>query len=80
MLPFFVKVIDLLTGQPGKRAGDALQSCTRNVTAFRVLNHEKYGRRIVLVDTPGFDDVERSDMEVLEMISTWLLKTFVVFL
>jgi len=70
------QIIDLLTGQLGKRAGDALQPCTRDVTASRILNHEKYGRHIVLVDTPGFDDVERSDKQILEMISNWLLKTY----
>ena len=79
LIASYVKVIDLLTGQPGKRARDTLQSVTKDVTAIRVLNHEKHGRHIVLVDTPGFDDVDRSDRETLVIISTWLLKTFVGF-
>ncbi|KIM49761.1 hypothetical protein M413DRAFT_21908 [Hebeloma cylindrosporum] len=70
------QIIDLLTGQPGRRAKDTLQSVTKDVTAFRVLNHETHGSHIVLVDTPGFDDVDRSDKEILEMISAWLVKTY----
>jgi predicted GTPase len=39
---------------------------------------KKYpGRRILFVDTPGFDDTERSDMEVLEIIGDWLKNTCV---
>lgn len=30
---------------------------------------------IVLVDTPGFDDTRKSDLEILELISKWLNKT-----
>ncbi|KIM49767.1 hypothetical protein M413DRAFT_59536, partial [Hebeloma cylindrosporum] len=31
------------------------------------------GSSLVCVDTPGFDDTHLSDMEILEMISEWLL-------
>jgi len=30
------------------------------------------GKSCVLVDTPGFDDTYRSDVEILELISEWL--------
>ncbi len=30
---------------------------------------------LVLVDTPGFDDTTRTDMEILDMIGAWLEKT-----
>ena len=30
---------------------------------------------IVLVDTPGFDDTKKSDLEILELISNWLKET-----
>jgi hypothetical protein len=78
LIASYVKVIDLLTGQPGKRARHPFHSVTKEVTAIRVLDHEKYGRHIVLVDTPGFYQ-ERSDKEILEIISAWLLRTFVGF-
>ena len=29
---------------------------------------------IVFVDTPGFDDTNKSDMEILEMLANWLRK------
>jgi hypothetical protein len=41
-----------------------------------VYEHPKYANRLVLVDTPGFDDTHRSDMEILQMISDWLKNTY----
>lgn len=32
------------------------------------------GRQILLIDTPGFDDDDRSDVQILEDIATWLAK------
>ncbi|KAF9447343.1 hypothetical protein P691DRAFT_671729 [Macrolepiota fuliginosa MF-IS2] len=53
--------------------GHSLQSFTKCVSAVRVtLDYT----RIVLVDTPGFDDKELSDLEVLEIISDWFKKIF----
>ncbi|KAF4614549.1 hypothetical protein D9613_003467 [Agrocybe pediades] len=62
----------LATGQPGTivRAGDGLTSCTQDVAMFVVNNH--FSNRIILVDTPGFGDTNRTDMEVLENISNFL--------
>ena len=50
---------------------------TKGVEASRILDHERYGSRIVLVDTPGFDDGWRTDEQTLELISKWLEKTYV---
>jgi predicted GTPase len=69
-----MKMIDTLTGQDS-RSGSSLKSVTKDVVAVRVLNHLKYGDNLVLVDTPGFDDVSKSDKVILEMISSWLSKT-----
>jgi hypothetical protein len=41
------------------------------------LNHERYGSRIVLVDTPGFEDSKKSDEDILRLIGEWLKKTYV---
>lgn len=30
---------------------------------------------IIFVDTPGFDDTHKSDVEILEMIAGWLKQT-----
>jgi hypothetical protein len=34
------------------------------------------GRVITLVDTPGFDDTSRTDVEVLEEVSSWLTQSY----
>ncbi|KAJ3502786.1 hypothetical protein NLJ89_g8729 [Agrocybe chaxingu] len=71
-------LIDVLTGQVGSKrlSGSKLRSCTQDVYAVRLLNHEVYGDRLVFVDTPGFDDTDRSDMEILRMIGKWLQRTY----
>jgi len=69
-------IIDTLTNQPGRRAGSRLESCTSEVCAVRLINHPVHGDRLVLVDTPGFDDTNKSDMQILEMISKWLREVY----
>ena len=71
------KIIDTLTGEPGRRATDSFASATQDITAFRILDHEEYASRIVLIDTPGFDDSSRTDAEILKLIGSWLKKTYV---
>jgi len=72
----FSKLIDTLTNQPGERSGSSLGSCTQTIQAVRMYDHPKYANRLVLVDTPGFDNTEKSDMEILQMISDWLKQTY----
>ncbi|KDR78020.1 hypothetical protein GALMADRAFT_244991 [Galerina marginata CBS 339.88] len=67
-------LIDTLTGQSGKRVGHGLRSCTTEVSAVRIKGHPQHGSRIVLVDTPGFNDTNKTDLEVLEIISKWLVQ------
>ncbi|KDR69845.1 hypothetical protein GALMADRAFT_255666 [Galerina marginata CBS 339.88] len=60
------------------RVGTDLDSCTDEVAIGYIENLEELGyrylkdRRIVLVDTPGFDDTNKDDYEILEKIATWL--------
>ncbi|KIM49707.1 hypothetical protein M413DRAFT_21870 [Hebeloma cylindrosporum] len=70
------KIIDTLTGQQGQRAKRSLESVTKDLEASRILDHEKYGSRVVLVDTPGFDDSSRTDAQILELLDEWLRKTY----
>lgn len=72
MISSLLKIIDTITRQPGQHAGSRLESYTSQVRAVRLFNDPTYGDRLVLVDTPGFDDTHISDLEVLEMISKWL--------
>ena len=69
-----LKIIDTLAGQPGRRSGSRLESCTTEVRAVRLYKHPIHGDRLVLVDTPGFDDTNKSDLEILQMVSNWLQK------
>ena len=69
-----LKIIDILTKQPGRRAGSRLESCSTEVRAFRLFNHSDYGDPLVFVDTPGFEGTNKSDLEILQMVSSWLRK------
>ena len=51
-----------------------LNSQTRAVQSIRCL-HPDGRRNIVLVDTPGFDDTNFSDAQILRIIAEWLKKT-----
>jgi GTPase Era involved in 16S rRNA processing len=58
--------------------GHSLQSCTTEITTTRVCFPEKCDADVVFVDTPGFDDTNKSDGEILEMLAHWLNRTFVL--
>ncbi|KAL8645934.1 MAG: hypothetical protein Q9226_007073 [Calogaya cf. arnoldii] len=47
--------------------GHQLQSCTSEVRSYGFLHQT--GRRVFLLDTPGFDDTSRSDTDVLKTIA-----------
>jgi hypothetical protein len=40
--------------------------------AIAVPYPEDNGRRVVFVDTPGFDDTFESDTQILDIVSKWL--------
>jgi hypothetical protein len=48
--------------------GHDLESRTAEVNMSRIGN-------IVLVDTPGFDNTDKTDREILSMIADWLTHT-----
>jgi hypothetical protein len=52
-----------------------LTSCTDEVQLADEFTLD--GRRVVLIDTPGFDDTTKSDAEVLRMIADFLATTWV---
>jgi GTPase Era involved in 16S rRNA processing len=58
--------------------GHELQSCTTEINMVKlnwVDSYETTDFDIVFVDTPGFDDTNKSDVEILEMLADWLHKT-----
>ncbi|KAM6490523.1 P-loop containing nucleoside triphosphate hydrolase protein [Amanita muscaria] len=54
--------------------GGGLQSCTSQIQVSSpfLLN----GRLVTLIDTPGFDDTQRSDSEILNSIASHLASTY----
>jgi 50S ribosome-binding GTPase len=55
--------------------GHSLQSCTTEVQVASFST--KKGRPGYLIDTPGFDDTNRSDTEILKEIAAFLTKLYV---
>ena len=47
-----------------------LESCTAEVQLSDQFTLDR--RRVVLIDTPGFDDTSKSDTEILQMIAAFL--------
>ena len=62
-----MQFINMLT-ENGAIVRHDLESCTAGVGMVRVDN-------IVLVDTPGFDNTDTTDREILSMIADWLTNT-----
>jgi predicted GTPase len=50
-----------------------LESCTAEVQLANEFTLD--GRRVVLIDTPGFDDTTKSDTDILRTIATFLATT-----
>jgi len=68
--------INTVLGQESMLVGHNLTSCTlqlQTVTIDPSLRHPRLkGYRLVLVDTPGFDDTYVEDAEILGRIAKWL--------
>ena len=67
--PPFAQFVNLISGSD-LGVAQGLQSCTRTVQVSGSFILD--GRRVTLIDTPGFDDTVRSDADVLEMIAASL--------
>ncbi|KIM24361.1 hypothetical protein M408DRAFT_53733, partial [Serendipita vermifera MAFF 305830] len=66
--------INLISGS-NLRVGEDLKSCTKAVETSSTF--ELDGQRVVLVDTPGFDDTTKSDADVLRLVSHYLVTSWV---
>ncbi|TEA13924.1 hypothetical protein C8034_v003990 [Colletotrichum sidae] len=56
------------------KVGHELNSCTSVVEVFPF--ELSPGQTVYLIDTPGFDDTERSDTDVLRAIAHWLNESY----
>jgi len=65
--------ISTCSGKPVK-IGHNLKSCTADVEDVSFMYNRSL--RVHLIDTPGFDDTERSDVQVLQDIAHWLSASF----
>ncbi|KAK5652668.1 hypothetical protein OQA88_10262 [Cercophora sp. LCS_1] len=53
--------------------GDGLKSCTAAISIHAAFLD---GRKVYLIDTPGFDDTTRTDTSILIEIATWLKQSY----
>jgi len=74
----FRKFIEKLTGAEDI-VGHGLEPTTQDITVFECTLLAVDNSTIYLVDTPGFDDIDRTDCDVFKMISTWLIETYFRF-
>ena len=70
------QIINLASGSD-LTVGEGLESCTYDVNV--ALDFELDGRVVTLIDTPGFDDTNRSDTDILATIAGHLENACVVF-
>ena len=70
--PGCLQFVDLASGSSLQVGGD-LESCTSEVQVTDAFTLDE--RRVILIDTPGFDDTSRSDTDILELIATFLATT-----
>lgn len=66
------KFINLVSGS-NLGIGHGLESCTARVQTADPFILD--GRSVTLIDTPGFDDTNKSDVDILKMIAMFLSAT-----
>lgn len=49
---------------------NSLGSCTQEVSVTQEFDLD--GRSVSLIDTPGFDDTDKSDAEIVQIIAAFL--------
>jgi myosin heavy subunit len=62
------QLIRLCSKSESVKIGHNLRSCTQDVKEHTFMYR---GKRIHLIDTPGFDDTTRTDREVLDEVARW---------
>ena len=70
-----LQFINSYLGQEMAQVGHGLESCTATLQPFiKDLPQDESGnpRRLVLVDTPGFDNINGADSAILTQIEVWL--------
>ncbi|KAH7925383.1 hypothetical protein BV22DRAFT_437890 [Leucogyrophana mollusca] len=68
--------VNSAAGEHATTVGHDLQSCTSSIQHVIVPYPPDPSRRIVFVDTPGFDDTYLDDSEILRRIAVWLARSY----
>jgi len=68
--------INALIGREVASVGDDLESHTAQIGHFAFFDSNFPDRRIIVIDTPGLDDMRTDDREILGRISTWLARSY----
>lgn len=74
-----LQFINAVLGQNAMVVGYEIESCTSDITSAEV-DTSKFlrafpwlkNRRLLLIDTPGFDDTYKDDSKILKSIAKWL--------
>ena len=77
LLMFGYQMINQLAGEDVVVVGHSLNSCTTENKPVIIQHPTEENRRIILVDTPGFDDTYINDVEILKSIADWLARSYV---
>ena len=74
-----MQFISLISGDTSIHVGHGLESETSEIQVVRFVD-PKSRRRVVIVDTPGFDDSRRgvTDTDILKKIAKFLLEQWVI--
>ena len=67
--------INTAMGYAAASVSDDLHSCTRDIDSFNCFHPTIPGRRVVFVDTPGFDNTMGKDSNTIRHVATWLKQT-----
>ena len=67
--PRLAQFINLVSGS-NLGVSRGLHSCTNAIQVVEAFNLD--GRRVVLIDTPGFGDTTQSDTDILRIITAFL--------
>ena len=70
--PSWLQFINLASGS-NLQVGNDLELCTTEVQPTVEFTVDE--RTVILIDTPGFDDISTSDADILRLIATYLAET-----
>jgi len=68
--------INIAAGKEVALVGDDLESCTSTIQPVIVPYPGDPSRRVIFVDTPGFDDTYIDDTEILRRIAVWMANSY----